>query len=222
MKKSKKSYFWTCYSDLMTSLFFVMLVLFALTTIMLKKQNDKIEKDKEKIEKDKEVTERKLEEIKRLEESTRDLEGDYFEYDSIHNKFKLKIVCNFPRGESSLNTVNQSTRDKLEKAGKEIEMFFKNHRDNDYLLIIEGQASYDNDIMSWSNYELSYRRATVLAVFWQSQCQIDLGENCELQIAGSGDGRFNPNSMREKEEVKNQRFMIYIIPKNILNKNQDL
>lgn len=207
MKKGKNSYFWTSYSDLMTSLFFIMLVLFALATIMLKEKN--------------EATERELENIRKVEASTEDLIGDYFEYREDYEKFILKINCNFPRGEYVLTKIDQSTRNKLDQAGREIENFFKKHSENQYLLIIEGQASYDNDKMTWSNYELSYKRAAALAVFWQVQCKLDFGKKCELQIAGSGDGRFNPNSMREENEVKNQRFLIYIIPKNILNKNQN-
>jgi hypothetical protein len=63
---------------------------------------------------------------------------------------------------------------------------------------------------------------------------IDFGGNCEIQIAGSGDGRYNfgytggegtarfneldNTLMRErgKKEKDNQRFVIHIIPKNII------
>lgn len=44
------SFFWASYADLMTSLFFIMLVLFILTTVMLKRQVDEIEKVKEATE----------------------------------------------------------------------------------------------------------------------------------------------------------------------------
>lgn len=213
MKKGKNSYFWTSYSDLMTSLFFVMLVLFALATIMLKEKNDKIEKDKN-------ATELELEKIKKVEASTKDLEGKYFTYDSDYEKFKLNIECKFATAKFLMSDIqNPGALKELESAGKEIEKFFKLHNDNQYLLIIEGQASYDNDGMTWNNYELSYKRAAALAVYWQKECKLNFGPKCELQIAGSGDGRFNPNSMRDADNVKNQRFLIYIIPKNILNKN---
>ena len=208
MKKQKNTYFWTSYSDLMTSLFFIMLVLFALTTIMLKKKND--------------ATERELENIRKVEASTEDLRGEYFEYRKEYEKFILKVNCNFPIAQYTLTSVSSETRRKLAAAGKQIEDFFKKHSANQYLLIIEGQASYDNDKLTWSNYELSFKRAAALAVFWQATCKLDFGSKCELQIAGSGDGRFNPNSMREANEVSNQRFLIYIIPKNILNKQQDI
>ncbi len=38
----KKNFFWVGYSDLLTSLFFVMLVLFVVTFIILKKKNDEL------------------------------------------------------------------------------------------------------------------------------------------------------------------------------------
>lgn len=41
------------------------------------------------------------------------------------------------------------------------------------------------------------------------------GNNCEVQITGSGDGRLNVHSMRHPVNEKNQRFLIHIIPKNI-------
>ena len=40
---SKKSFFWASYADLMTSLFFIMLTLFVLTIVMLKRQSEATE-----------------------------------------------------------------------------------------------------------------------------------------------------------------------------------
>ena len=46
--------------------------------------------------------------------------------------------------------------------------------------------------------------------------------NCEIQIAGSGDGILPiPSSIRESEDQKNQRFLIHILPKNIINDDAD-
>ena len=59
MKRNKESFFWTSYSDLMTSLFFVMLVLFVLTMALLHRKMV--------------ATEQELEQIKRVEKSTKDL-----------------------------------------------------------------------------------------------------------------------------------------------------
>ncbi len=46
---SKKSFFWASYADLMTSLFFIMLTLFVLTIVMLKRQSEATETELNKI-----------------------------------------------------------------------------------------------------------------------------------------------------------------------------
>lgn len=73
----KESFFWTSYSDLMTSLFFVMLILFVLVIVLLNKRM--------------EATEAQLREIKKVEASTRDLSKDYFIYRPEYKKFVLNI-----------------------------------------------------------------------------------------------------------------------------------
>ena len=46
---NKKSFFWASYADLMSSLFFIMLVLFVLTVVMLQKARQATEAELEKI-----------------------------------------------------------------------------------------------------------------------------------------------------------------------------
>lgn len=200
-KVKKESFFWTSYSDLMTTLFFVMLVLFVLTIAMLHKriseQNIKLSEFK------------KIEEIKK---SMNNIDLRYFEYNEAHKKHVLKINVRFPIGQSSMNTIDKSTKDHLVNAGNSIKnlidkMEREYQQDNiQYLLIIEGQAS--NDYYPY-NYELSYERALALSRFWKESAKIDFGSKCEVLISGSGTG----GSMREKIESHNQRFLIHIIPK---------
>jgi hypothetical protein len=74
--------------------------------------------------------------------------------------------------------------------------------------VIEGMASLDNYPL---NYELSYKRALSLFRLWKSNGISFDPEVCEIQISGSGTA-----GIREffgKEEFKNQRFLIHIIPK---------
>jgi hypothetical protein len=195
MKKSKKeSFFWTSYSDLMTSLFFIMLVLFVLTIAML---HSKIK-----------ATENQLRKIKEIEEAINTIDTTYFEYRKEYKKHILKIDVNFPRGQSNIQFVDPRTRDKLIKAGLTIQNFIQEVTMKypvKYLLVIEGQASNDN---YGYNYELSYSRALALNRFWLSN-RINFGENCEVLISGSGTG----GTMRETHEERNQRFLIHIIPK---------
>lgn len=207
MAEKKESFFWTSYSDLMTSLFFVMLVLFVLVIVLLHKRM--------------EATEAQLIEIKKIEESTKDLSPDYFTYRPDYKKFVLTINVRYPAGKSDLKDIVSSEKEaqlqKLASAGLEIQSFLQKHKENQYLLIIEGQASKDNYLF---NYELSYQRALALMRFWIEDSDIKFGNNCEILISGSGDGKLDTHSMREIKEQDNQRFLIHILPKNIFENDE--
>jgi len=208
MKKGKESFFWTSYSDLMTSLFIIMLVLFVLVIVLLHKRM--------------EATINELEEIKRVEASTQDLEGEYFSYNKEYEKFILNIDCQFPVREYDINLLDENTRAKLMDAGQQVKDFLERHSENQYLVIVEGQASANSESWTEYNYNLSFQRALSLIKFWATNPKVKFSDkNCELQIAGSGDGRLSAKTMREAVNVKNQRFLIYIIPKNIIKKGLD-
>ena len=205
MKKGRESFFWTSYSDLMTSLFIIMLVLFVLVIVLLHKRM--------------EATINELEDIKKVEASTRDLEGKYFQYNKEYEKFVLNINCHFPVREYDINLLNDTTRKMLMDAGQQVKDFLERHSENQYLVIVEGQASANSEAWTEYNYNLSFQRALSLIKFWATNPNVKFSEkNCELQIAGSGDGRLSAKTMRDSINEKNQRFLIYIIPKNIIKK----
>lgn len=205
MSKSKKpTFFWASYADLMTSLFFVVLVLFVLTTVIL-------QREKAKIEAERNVTRAQLDKIREVENATKDIDPKYFTYNSEYKKHILNIPVRFATGSSVLNISEQVTQD-LINAGKSMSRFVAENLQAgiQYLIIIEGQAS--KDIYS-QNYELSYLRALELKKFWGKN-QINFGSNCEVLICGSGDGKLSGTDlMRDKDETLNQRFLIHIIPK---------
>lgn len=211
--QKKESFFWTSYSDLMTSLFFVMMVLFILVIVLLHKRMQATETELQ-------ITETKLHEIEQIEQSTQDLSPEYFKYRSDYKKYVLTIQVLFPRSSSDLQTIVDwnTVAPQLQAAGREIQHFLKNHSKNQYLLIIEGQASRD---FSRYNYELSYQRALALMRFWIEDSGIQFGRNCEILISGSGDGKLDTHSMRESNETENQRFLIHILPKNIIDNDND-
>jgi len=221
MANKKESFFWTSYSDLMTSLFFIMLTLFVLVIVLLHKRM--------------EATEKQLEEIKKVEASTKELEqSNNFTYKPEYKKYVLDVRCHFPETKYDLNYL-ETDRSRLKQAGIEIKQFLDRNSNNQYLLIIEGQASRNSIYYTSINYDLSFQRALTLMKYWKDVCQIDFGTNCEIQIAGSGDGRYNfgytggdftprfkeldKTLMRERgvREKENQRFIIHIIPKNIID-----
>ena len=220
MAEKRESFFWTSYSDLMTSLFFIMLTLFVLVIVLLHKRM--------------EATEKQLEEIKKVEASTKELgKSKNFAYKPEYKKYVLDVKCYFPDTKYELKDLQVDTM-RLHHAGSEIKEFLDRNDNNQYLLIIEGQASRNSIKLTEKNYYWSFQRAFTLMKFWKDVCQIDFGSNCEIQIAGSGDGRYNfgytggdgtarfnqldSTLMRERgqKEKGNQRFVIHIIPKNII------
>ena len=220
MAGKKESFFWTSYSDLMTSLFFIMLTLFVLVIVLLHKRM--------------ETTEKQLEEIKKVEASTKELgNSKNFAYKAEFKKYVLNVRCYFDIKKYKLQDL-QANKEDLRQAGEEIKEFLDKNEGTQYLLIIEGQASRDSQMQTESNYDLSFQRALTLMKFWKDFCHIDFGANCEIPIAGRGDGRYNfgftngedterfqeldKTLMRERgqNEKNNQRFVIHIIPKNII------
>lgn len=200
------SFFWASYADLMTSLFFIMLVLFILTTVMLKRQVDEIEKVKE-------ATEEQMEKIREIENAVNEIDTTYFEYNQEHKKHILKIDVSFDVGSSDIENIPLDIREKLLDAGNAIRNFTSAASQRygvKYLLVVEGQASKD---YFQRNYELSYERALALVKYWEQYGLLFNKDECELIISGSGQS----GSLRVELDVKgnsaNQRFLIHIIPK---------
>ena len=205
MKEKDSGFFWPSFTDLMTSLFFIMLVLYVLTFI--------------KLQSEKKATEKQLNKIKEIEKALKALPSEYFTYDEKYKKHILNVEVKFNGGSSNMNDMNIDIRSKIRDAGKKIEKVLKDLYKKDariqYLLVIEGQASKDtysgNDV-------LSYNRAIALRNFWfdkggdyASIYNNKLGPNTEVVIAGSG----QYGVPRDLPDVppKNQRFLITIIPK---------
>lgn len=203
MINNKKSFFWISYADLMTSLFFIMLVLFVLTVIAMH--------NKEK------ATREEIDRIHSIENSIKAIDPRYFTYDSVYKKHTLNIDVQFNTYSFSMNDI----RDKqaaLIAAGNSIKNFMdtvqRKNPGTQYLLVIEGQTSRD---YYWrdeyhNNDVLSYQRARALKNFWENN-GVRFGSECEVIVGGSGqDGvlRFKPDN---RYNFKNQRFSIHIIPK---------
>ncbi|MDR1553495.1 MAG: hypothetical protein LBS69_08555 [Prevotellaceae bacterium] len=200
-KTTKESFFWTSYSDLMTSMFFVMLVLFVFTIVLY---HNKMK-----------ATQAQLDKIKEIEESIENINSQYFEYDSQYKRHTLKnISVSFTKGSSNIYDIPQDQLDKLLSVGSSIKKFVDDAANENpnvkYLLILEGQSSRDNYVR---NYELSYERALALFKYWQDN-GIDCNTNhCEVIISGSGHEspfRVQPDN---SSNTQNQRFVIHIIPK---------
>jgi len=208
MSKSKKeSFFWTSYSDLMTSLFFVMLVLFVLVIVLLHK---KISEQAATIEQLMRITQID----KQFEPLTNSGEFNYF---PESKKFVAKALMGHEIFEPTQTVIKSEFIEPTLRVGKVLDSLLKTlsetNKDFVYQLVIEGNVanrwdhrySIDND----DGYKKSYERALAVYQLWRTN-GIDLRKyNTEVLICGSG---FNGLD-RDSVEENNKRFSIQIIPK---------
>ena len=199
--EKKRDFFWLSYSDLMTSLFFVMLVLFILVFAIQNKQIGTLEGYKKEILR-----------IREIEKAVNNIDKKFFVYDSLNKKHILNMQFLFPRGSSDISKIIPDKRNDLMSAGyavKRLILKFPEKENIKYLIVVEGQASRD----FWSgNDDLSYHRAQSLIKFWKlNKVGLELLKNCEIIIAGSGE----KGIPRTQPDIgtANQRFLITIVPK---------
>lgn len=197
MKTQNSGFFWPSFSDLMMSLFFIMLVLYVLTYLKLTNQQR--------------ATQEQLNKITEIQAAVKALPDEFFAYDSVYKRFSLVQNIEFERGK---DVIQGQDVQYLTRVGRSISNLIDTLKtkyvgqDIKYVVIIEGMASKDNYP---DNYTLSYRRALAVQNLWNQQ-NIRFDQSvCEVQVAGSGIGgigRFPP-----AEETKNQRILIQIVPK---------
>ncbi len=230
MKPKGSSFFWPSFADLMTSLFFIMLVLYVLTFLMLKK------KEKELVNTVADLK-HKLEVYDEVESNLKPLKQDtlLFKYEEKYKRFILAFESNFEPSKFRIEKGELQNYDitskKIQSVGiqlqKTIDNLAKNKLQNpamsnvSYLVIISGYASHLLNGTELSDYELSYKRAYNLWEYWKN-IGIDFEADkykglIDLQISGNGwggVGRYERDPEKfMKNESKNQRFIIQIIPK---------
>lgn len=174
-----------------------MLVLYALTFVFLQ-SNLK-------------TTKAQLQKINEIDKAVKQLPREFFKYDSLYKRFILNTPVPFaiqssviqPQYKETIKNVGLAIVNRIDT------LKVKYKKENiKYLIVIEGMSSNDGYPL---NFELSYARAYAIYLFWKTN-GIKFDSNvCELQIAGSGImgvGRYSG-----KDEIKNQRILIQIIPK---------
>lgn len=207
MKKNNNHIFWVSYSDLLTSLFFVMFVLFVVALGFLLKQNKGIADENERLKK-----------ILQIEEQFKPLvESGSFIYLEDCRKYVAKEFQGIEIFEPNRDVIKESYKNSVRRIGLEVksmlEKLNKNNPELTYLLVIEGNTAkkFDGSSNVDSNdlYMLSYKRALAVYQLWKRD-KIDLRKyNTEIVICGSG----NNGICRDKIEDNNKRFSIQIIPK---------
>lgn len=239
MKRNEKGSFWPSYVDIMTTLFAITLILFAVSFNRFKVKEKQLQSLVDEYEN-----------IITVYSTVGAIDSTlYFRYDETYLKHLFTVDVEYQMGEYhmdklKLDRVNASKadlkRDSILTAGQLIKdkILSLETENNDtvknnikFLVVIEGQSSKIRfDEGDWkNNYTLSYLRAQFLNKFWKEN-GIDFAAipKCELIISGSGeDGvpRIIPdstslNNLSEKEkriqweaiESRNQRFLVHIVP----------
>ena len=224
MSDGNEDFFWPSFTDLMTSLFFIVLVLYILTVAMLKNSQQAM---KMIVVAQKE----QLDIIKTVEENLKPLQRDKntFVYDSKYKRYQLAFEVHFKDGRKDISPSGidsygptivkiDSLGIKLKRLVDELKKQKRSDQslsDISYLLVVSGSASRDNYAQ---NYQLSYERALALYIHWKDNMGIDFDapeyhDIIEFQIAGNGTGGVGRFEGGEMEEKKNQRFLINVIPK---------
>jgi len=230
VKNKGHTFFWLSFSDLMTSLFFIMLVMYTLTYINLRKKEIELQNTVEDLK-------HKLEVYELVEQNLKPLKQDtiLFRYEPKFKRFTLAFDVQFKVGLSEIDSEELDNYDytvnKIDQAGSQlksiIDQLQKQKSDDpkmknvSYLLIISGYASQLLVNDEKRDYKLSYQRAYSLWQHWK-EIGIDFEDYkydglIDLQISGNGwggVGRYQRDVQNNFEnEKKNQRFIIQIIPK---------
>ena len=227
-RKNKES-FWPSYVDIMTTLFAVMLILFAVSYARFKLKEGQLEM---------------------LVNEYKDIIDVYSTVDSIDNSGYYAYDTQYLKHMLTVSIAYQDKadekRDSIRQAGLlvqniiyDLEKSNSDSKNIKFLVVIEGQSSRipfnDND---WQNNEtLSFLRAKFLRKFWtdpvseggcglfQHTSENDADSKCEIIVAGSGEGgvpryfykgganpiTLNPNEAKYKTiyEVSPKEFMTW-------------
>ena len=207
-RRNKES-FWPSYVDIMTTLFAVMLILFAVSYARFKQKEGQLEM---LVDEYKDII-NVYSTVDSIDESR------YYAYDDIYLKHTLTVSIAYQEKEYDISSkllydltdkekANQK-RDSIAMAGRLVQNTIRNLENSQdigtnikFLVVIEGQSSkipfYNNE---WQNNEtLSFLRAKYLKKFWtdpvehggcglfQHTSENDINSKCEIIVAGSGEG----------------------------------
>ena len=217
--KNKDNSFWLSYSDLMTSLFFVMLVLFIMCIVKMKLINSNLQETLNEANASKEQLEQILQLDKQFEVLSKSSELVYIEEKKT---FVAKDFIGVEIFNPNDDTIKKEFTSTVDKVGLSLQRIVKDLYEKNpqlsFQMIIEGNAAIPYEDLvnkkfnpdSYQMYLLSYRRALALYLKWKSNGLNFRKYNTEVLISGSG---FNGINRDLKKEDNNKRFVIQIIPK---------
>lgn len=239
MDRKNNGSFWPGYVDIVTTLFAITLVLFAVSYSRFKVKEKQLQSLVDEYENIITV----YSTVGRID-STR-----FFDYNEQYLKHLFTVDVEYQSKEFHIDKLQLDLTDKQQadrkradiiEAGHIVKQTIEGLEDADtarnnikFLVIIEGQSSRVAFHQgNWqNNYTLSYLRAQHLNAFWKLHgIDLDAIPKCEVIIAGSGEGglpRITPDTTTLRrlypnpqdyihqwiaEEQKNQRFLVHIVP----------
>lgn len=223
-KNKKESFFWTSYSDLMTSLFFIMLVLFVLSMVIVKqnarKANEKITHVLDSVQNSLDsvkVSNEQLTRILKIDEQFKPLqESGLFKYYPDTRKFVAKDLIGQEIFNPNEVVIKPEFRQKTLEVGRVLDDLLREltkNKDFKYQVVIEGNMAntwdkrYSMDLNE--SYIASYKRALAVYKLWNDNGIYLRKYGVEVLICGSGMNGLD----RDVIEDNNKRFSIQIIPK---------
>lgn len=231
----RNNIFWVSYSDLMTSLFFIMLVISVVSIGCMQQkinqikqivtQNDSLLLALKKSDSLQKIENERLRKLLKLEEIFKPLEDDDdFIYLPSCKKYLVKDFLGIEIFKPNKAQIKQDYVTKTIAIGKKIERFIIDlqvmHPGSSYIVLIEGNTAntFDKEYSKDAKYgyKKSYDRALAVYNLWKMH-QISLRSgNIEVMLCGSG---FN-GLCRDPIEENNKRFSVQIIPKLNNNTNE--
>jgi len=205
-RKNKES-FWPSYVDIMTTLFAVMLILFAVSYARFKKKEGELE-----------MLVNDYKDIINIYSKVDSIDkSPFYAYDSLYLKHTITISIAYQDREYDIHKLKldqagqteqaNAKRDSIRQAGILVQQIIKELEEKSsdnikFLVVIEGQSSkipfYEGE---WKNNEtLSFLRAKYLKHYWtapveEGGCGLfkktsenDIKSKCEIIVAGSGEG----------------------------------
>ena len=178
MASNKKALFWTSYADLMTSMFFAMLVLFVVFVVAMGSANRRIQEllNKSEVENDSiKASNTQLQQIIKLNEQFETLtKSSSLNYDADKKMFYAKDLVGIEIFEPNDDDIKYEHLATVDKVGRDIKKLISSLKEKNsdikYMLVIEGTAAipyeqlragtYNSD--NQGMYLLSYRRALAL------------------------------------------------------------
>lgn len=142
-----------------------------------------------------------------------------FEYNKKGKRYEFKQEVNFP---PNSDTIPEASKKALIRGGREIMNIIKALNSSEeikFQIVVEGRAARPFNLFNKNinigdhpvAEDLSYHRAKNLVQLWeQNNINLQIKGKSELYISGSGFG--GQNRYEGKEEEKNRRFIIQIIP----------